>query len=247
MEADSRPCSVDANRNADPSRQSQRSTGKLSESSFRSRKRDKCRRDQDEKSCASDRARTRTRPPGPDQDRRAEGEHRRSSQSFYSEDYENMSPSERTLSPYSRTPSPGPRRGVPAKRVSSSPIYKPGLHTHTHTQTQRLNTTCIEAHAHTLPYPLFFFLLSCCQTHTSLTCLLLYPPFLSSLFFSLSPPSQSPYSALSYTLLSNLQPPPQVSVESCLGHRGGVSSSRDGAYAPKAKTLLWPLPRTWTW
>ncbi|XP_067098384.1 lebercilin [Osmerus mordax] len=127
MESDSRPRSVDANRDADPSRQSLRSTGKLSETSFRSHKRDKCRRDQDEKSCASDRARTRTRPPGRDQDRMADGEHRRSSESFYSEDYENVSPSERTLSPYSRTPSPGPRRRVPAKRVSSSPIHKIGV------------------------------------------------------------------------------------------------------------------------
>ncbi|CAB1454845.1 unnamed protein product [Pleuronectes platessa] len=56
------------------------------------------------------------------------GEGRRSSASFYSEDYENESPSERSLSPHSRsrTPSPTPVKGVRAKRISVSPLYKTG-------------------------------------------------------------------------------------------------------------------------
>uniref|UniRef100_A0A4W5KRH3 Lebercilin domain-containing protein n=1 Tax=Hucho hucho TaxID=62062 RepID=A0A4W5KRH3_9TELE len=100
---------------------------KGSEASVRTLKRDKSRDgERDERdSCAGDQAKTRTQ--DPDRDRMSDREHRRSS-SFYSEDYENLTPSEHTLSPYSRTPSPSPRRAGPrAKRVSSSPLHKTGV------------------------------------------------------------------------------------------------------------------------
>ncbi|KAK2856302.1 hypothetical protein Q5P01_005037 [Channa striata] len=77
--------------------------------------------------CEQNRSITRTSNFDPDQDCISDKEEQRSSGSFYSEDYENESP-ERSLSPYSRsqTPSPTPQRGVRAKRISSSPVYKTG-------------------------------------------------------------------------------------------------------------------------
>ncbi|KAJ8008693.1 hypothetical protein DPEC_G00081060 [Dallia pectoralis] len=105
-----------------PSRQSRRSTGKHSETPSRPLNRDESRVVGEKESCAGDRAKTRIREPDPDI------EHQRSSGSFYSEDYENLTPSERSLSPYSRTPSPGTgREGPRAKRVPSSPLYKKGV------------------------------------------------------------------------------------------------------------------------
>ncbi|KAM4633646.1 lebercilin [Polymixia lowei] len=118
------------NRDANQSHHSLRSIGKDSrESSFLTQKLKKSRRDTDEKeSCTGDRSKTRIWDPDPDRDRISDGERRRSSASFYSEDYENGSPSERSLSPYSRsqTPSPTPPKGVRAKRIFSSPSYKMG-------------------------------------------------------------------------------------------------------------------------
>lgn len=72
------------------------------------------------------RSRTRTWRSDPDRDQVSDG--RRSSGSFYSEDYENESPSERSFSPNSRsrTPSPSPHRTLRTRRVCSSPLYRSG-------------------------------------------------------------------------------------------------------------------------
>ncbi|XP_071019663.1 lebercilin [Oncorhynchus clarkii lewisi] len=132
MDTENMPPPYEDNRDAErQSRQSRsRSTaGKGSEASVPTLKRDKSRDgERDERdSCAGDQAKTRTQEVDPDRDRMSDREHRRSS-SFYSEDYENLTPSEHTLSPYSRTPSPSPRRKGPrAKRVSSSPQHKTGV------------------------------------------------------------------------------------------------------------------------
>ncbi|XP_060947711.1 lebercilin [Limanda limanda] len=118
--------------NKDGSRQSLRSRSKDSRASsiqkHKSNSRDNI-QDKDEKdSCAESRSKTRTWRSDPDRDQVSGGEGRRSSASFYSEDYENESPSERSLSPHSRsrTPSPTPQKGVRAKRISVSPVYKTG-------------------------------------------------------------------------------------------------------------------------
>ncbi|XP_030576719.1 lebercilin [Archocentrus centrarchus] len=83
---------------------------------------------EDGKGDSGGRSVTRTWHSDPDRDQISEGEGRKSGGSFYSEDYENESPSERSISPYSqsRTPSPTPRRGVRAKKISGSPLYKTG-------------------------------------------------------------------------------------------------------------------------
>ncbi|XP_070782485.1 lebercilin [Enoplosus armatus] len=128
MESESITDPYEDNRDVD---QRSSSTKKDSrESSFHKHKknfRDKI-QDKDEKDCVESRSKTRTWHSDPDRDRISDGEGRRSSESFYSEEYENESPSEGTLSPYSqsRTPSPSPQRGVRAKRISSSPLHKTG-------------------------------------------------------------------------------------------------------------------------
>ncbi|KAL7865004.1 hypothetical protein AOLI_G00164240 [Acnodon oligacanthus] len=97
---------------------------KDSDSSFQSGKQNgKFRKDVE--SSSLDRARTRTREPkrDPDQDRISEGDH--SSASFYSDDYENVSLSERSFSPQS--PSPSAHRAGRARRVSSSPLHRTGV------------------------------------------------------------------------------------------------------------------------
>ncbi|XP_017562871.2 lebercilin isoform X1 [Pygocentrus nattereri] len=80
---------------------------------------------EDVESSSLDRARTRTREPkqDPDQDRISEGEH--SSASFYSDDYENVSQSERSFSPQS--PLLSAHRAGRARRVSSSPLHRTGV------------------------------------------------------------------------------------------------------------------------
>ncbi|MEQ2175375.1 hypothetical protein GOODEAATRI_017330 [Goodea atripinnis] len=72
------------------------------------------------------RSKTRTCRSDPDRDRISDGEGRRSDGSFYSEDYENATQSERSLSPVSRslTPSPTLQRGFRAKQISRSPLHK---------------------------------------------------------------------------------------------------------------------------
>ncbi|XP_041720833.1 lebercilin [Coregonus clupeaformis] len=129
MDTEKIPHPYEDNRDAErQSRQSRRSTaGKDSEASVRTLKRDKSRDGEryERDSCAGDQGKTLEL--DPERDRMSDGERRRSS-SFYSEDYENLTPSEHTLSPYSRTPSPSPRRAGPrAKRVSSSPLHKTGV------------------------------------------------------------------------------------------------------------------------
>lgn len=118
------------NRDADSSRQSLGSTRK--DSSFQKHKknfRDNIQDKEEKESCDDSRSKTRTWRSDPDRDLISDGEGRRSSRSFYSEDYENGSPSERSLSSYSqsRTPSPTPQRVVRAKKNSSSPLYKTGM------------------------------------------------------------------------------------------------------------------------
>ncbi|XP_044025527.1 lebercilin [Siniperca chuatsi] len=129
MESESINDPYEDNRDVD---QRSSSTKKASrESSFQKRKknfRDKI-QDKDEKDgCVESRSKTRIWHSDPDRDQISDGEGRRSSRSFYSEDYENESPSEGSLSPYSqsRTSSPTPQRGVRARRISSSPLYKTG-------------------------------------------------------------------------------------------------------------------------
>ncbi|XP_035000421.2 lebercilin [Hippoglossus stenolepis] len=119
--------------NKDGSRQSLRSRSKDSRASsiqkHKSNSRDNIEDKDENDSCAESRSKTRTWRSDPDRDQVSDGEGRRSSGSFYSEDYENESPSERSLSPHSRSrtpPSPTPQKGVRAKRISVSPLYKTG-------------------------------------------------------------------------------------------------------------------------
>ncbi|XP_036446668.1 lebercilin isoform X2 [Colossoma macropomum] len=111
-------------RESEQSPLSQHRDRKDSESSFQSGKQNRKFRE-DVESSSLDRARTRTREPkrDPDQDRISEGEH--SSASFYSDDYENVSLSERSFSPQS--PSPSAHRAGRARRVSSSPLHRTGV------------------------------------------------------------------------------------------------------------------------
>uniref|UniRef100_A0A672FQW9 Lebercilin LCA5 n=1 Tax=Salarias fasciatus TaxID=181472 RepID=A0A672FQW9_SALFA len=84
---------------------------------------DKNESDEEKESSVQSRSKTRTRHSDPDRDQVSDGESgRRSIESFYSEDYENESLSDRSCSPYSpsRTPSPVPRRGLQAKRANRS-------------------------------------------------------------------------------------------------------------------------------
>ncbi|KAI3364354.1 hypothetical protein L3Q82_011151, partial [Scortum barcoo] len=87
---------------------------------------DKIQDDDEKDDSFESRSKTRTWHSDPDRDQISDKEGRRSSESFYSEDYQNESPSEGTLSPYSqsRTPSPTPQRAVRAKRTSSSSLNK---------------------------------------------------------------------------------------------------------------------------
>ena len=119
--------------NRDLSRQSHQSTKKDSRaSSLQKHKRNirgKIHSADEKESCADSRSKTRTWHSDPDRDQISDGEEKRSSGSFYSEDYENDTPSERSLSPFSqsRTPSPSPRRQIRAKRISGSPFHKTGM------------------------------------------------------------------------------------------------------------------------
>ncbi|KAL3979824.1 phosphoserine aminotransferase [Sarotherodon galilaeus] len=118
--------------NRDLSRQSCRSTKKDSRASSVQKQKqnfwDKMHSEDAKVGSGDVRSITRTWHSDPDRDRMSEGEGSKSGGSFYSEDYENESPSERSVSPYSRsrTPSPTPHRGVRAKRISGSPLHKTG-------------------------------------------------------------------------------------------------------------------------
>ncbi|XP_051961941.1 lebercilin-like [Xyrauchen texanus] len=111
------------NQESEHSRLSHRRDGKLSESSFQSRKKEKYRNDIE--SSAGDCARIRTREPDgdPEHDRGSDGD--RSSASFYSDDYENVSHSDRCLSPRSVSPS-AHKRGR-SRKMSSSPLHRAGV------------------------------------------------------------------------------------------------------------------------
>ncbi|XP_043080413.1 lebercilin isoform X2 [Puntigrus tetrazona] len=110
------------NQVSEHSRLSHHSDEKISESPFRSGKQEKYRKDIE--SSVGDHARTRMRDPDgdPDRDRCSDGE--RSSPSFYSDDYENVSHSDRSLSP---SASPSPQRRGRSRRVSSSPLHRAGV------------------------------------------------------------------------------------------------------------------------
>ncbi|XP_051518928.1 lebercilin-like [Myxocyprinus asiaticus] len=111
------------NQESEHSRLSHRSNGKVSEFSLQSGKKEKYRKDIE--SSAGDRAQSKTREPvrDPDRDRCSDGE--RSSASFFSDDYENVSHSDRSLSPRSASPS-AQRRGR-SRKVSSSPLIRAGV------------------------------------------------------------------------------------------------------------------------
>lgn len=114
----------DENQESEHSRLSHRSDEKILESPLRSGKQEKYRKDTE--SSAGDHARTRTREPigDPDRDRCSDEDH--SSASFYSDDYENASHSDRSLS----SASPTPHRKGRSRRVSSSPLRRAGIHMH---------------------------------------------------------------------------------------------------------------------
>ncbi|GAA6089946.1 lebercilin [Tachysurus ichikawai] len=80
---------------------------------------------EDNESSRGNRARTRTqeRSRDPDKDQMSDGE--QSSASFYSDDYENASLSDRSFSP--RFPSPSSHRGARTQRKSSSPVHQTGV------------------------------------------------------------------------------------------------------------------------
>uniref|UniRef100_A0A1A8AEF4 Leber congenital amaurosis 5 n=1 Tax=Nothobranchius furzeri TaxID=105023 RepID=A0A1A8AEF4_NOTFU len=112
--------------NRDLSRHSHRSTREESRTSF-VRKHKRNSQDKDHKNEGGVRSRSKTRTWGsdPDRDRMSDGEGR-SDGSFYSDDYENVTPSERSLSPFprSRTPSPTSKRGLRAKPMSRNSFHK---------------------------------------------------------------------------------------------------------------------------
>uniref|UniRef100_A0A1A8KYJ1 Leber congenital amaurosis 5 n=1 Tax=Nothobranchius pienaari TaxID=704102 RepID=A0A1A8KYJ1_9TELE len=112
--------------NRDLSRHSHRSTREESRMSF-VRKHKRNSQDKDHKNEGGVRSRSKTRTWGsdPDRDRMSDGEGR-SDGSFYSDDYENVTPSERSLSPFprSRTPSPTSKRGLRAKPIPRNSFHK---------------------------------------------------------------------------------------------------------------------------
>ncbi|XP_024909504.1 lebercilin isoform X2 [Cynoglossus semilaevis] len=85
--------------------------------------------DEEEKgNCEERRSKTRNWNSDPDKDQISDEEGRRGSGSYYSDDYENGSHSDRSLSPYtrSRTTSPTPKKGIRPKTSSASPPSKTG-------------------------------------------------------------------------------------------------------------------------
>ncbi|XP_033932025.1 lebercilin isoform X2 [Pseudochaenichthys georgianus] len=133
MESENMTDPYEDNRDVDPSRQSLRSSKKDSRSShFEKRKKnsqDNLKDEVEKESCVESRSKTRTWRSDPDRDQLSDGEGRRSSGTFYSDDYDNESPSERSNSPYSRsrTPTATPRRMVRSKRISNSPLKTGGV------------------------------------------------------------------------------------------------------------------------
>ncbi|XP_060908172.1 lebercilin isoform X4 [Labrus mixtus] len=132
MESENKTDSYEDNRNVNQSRESILSTKKYSpESSSPKHKKNLGENDQDKEEkhdSVESRSKTRTWRSDPDRDEMSDREGQRSSRSFYSEDYENESRSAGSLSSYSRsrTPSPAHQRGVRAKRLTGSHLYKTG-------------------------------------------------------------------------------------------------------------------------
>ncbi|XP_028253161.1 lebercilin isoform X2 [Parambassis ranga] len=118
--------------NRDRSRQSLQSTKRDSRASSSQKHKknfqEKIHNEDEKEDLVESRLKTRTWHSDPDRDQISDDEGRRSQGSFYSEDYENNSPSDRSYSPdsRSRTPSPSPQRGVRAKRIPGSPFHKTG-------------------------------------------------------------------------------------------------------------------------
>uniref|UniRef100_A0A1A8G6Z2 Leber congenital amaurosis 5 n=1 Tax=Nothobranchius korthausae TaxID=1143690 RepID=A0A1A8G6Z2_9TELE len=112
--------------NRDLSRHSHRSTREESRTSFvRKHKRNSQEKDHKDEGGVRSRSKTRTWGSDPDRDRMSDGEGR-SDGSFYSDDYENVTPSERSLSPFPRSPTPSPtsKRGLRAKPISRNSFHK---------------------------------------------------------------------------------------------------------------------------
>ncbi|KAM6992098.1 lebercilin isoform 2-T2 [Tautogolabrus adspersus] len=130
MESENKTDSYEDNRNVNQSRQSILSTKKYSpESSSQKHKNNSGENHQDKEEkhdSVESRSKTRTWRSDPDRDEMSDREGQRSSRSFYSQDYENESRSDGSLSSYSRsrTPSPAHQRGVRAKRITGSHLYK---------------------------------------------------------------------------------------------------------------------------
>lgn len=132
MESENRTDAYEDNRDVDRSHQSLRSNKDSRESSVqrhRKNTRDKIQDEDKNHNSTESRSKTRTWHSDPDRDQISDGDGRRSSHSFYSDDYQNESHSEGSVSPYShsRTPSPTPQRGMRAKGISSTPLYKTGI------------------------------------------------------------------------------------------------------------------------
>ncbi|CAN9507405.1 unnamed protein product [Ophioblennius macclurei] len=134
MESEKFPDPYEDNRDAKRDSRASSSSSSYSHK-HKNRRREKTESDEDDKeSRVQSRSKTRTRHSDadrdPDRDRVSDGEPRgrRSVGSFYSEDYENESLSERSSSPYSRsrTPSPVRRRGPQDKRTSNNLLMKTG-------------------------------------------------------------------------------------------------------------------------
>ncbi|XP_076026947.1 lebercilin isoform X2 [Genypterus blacodes] len=123
------------NRDANQSQQSLRSIkGDSQASSIRKQKhnkdvQEKIQGEDEKESCTESRSKTRILDADPDRDQVSDRESQRSSGSFYSDDYENESQSERTLTPYSRsrTPCASVRKGGRTKKASNSPFHKTGV------------------------------------------------------------------------------------------------------------------------
>ncbi|XP_030643220.1 lebercilin [Chanos chanos] len=115
----------DDNQESDHSQPTHHSVRKASQSSFHSGKQDNYL--EDIRSLADDLEQTPLQKTkevlDPDKDQFSDGE--RSSASLYSDEYDNVSPSEHSFSP--RSPSPSPRRANRSRRVSSSPLQRTGV------------------------------------------------------------------------------------------------------------------------
>ncbi|XP_036405878.1 lebercilin isoform X2 [Megalops cyprinoides] len=128
MDSPNTPHSYEDNRETEKSQLSHRSIGKNSDASLKSQPGKNKNKNKDRsynESVTSERARTRTR--DPDHDRISDYE--KNSDNYYSDEYENLSPSDRSrsLSPCSRSPSPSPRKVGRVNQISSRPLHRKAL------------------------------------------------------------------------------------------------------------------------